>query len=121
MQRFAGRHLSRLIDRLAHRGLTAVLIVRILPVASFTMVNIMAGASEVRFRDFILATLLGMLPGLLAMTFFGDRLHSAIQDPRIESFMMLVVFVVALVLVMAWLRRRFGTPGAGAAKAVSPR
>jgi phospholipase D1/2 len=107
VRRFAGRHVSRLSHRLARHGLTAVLIVRILPVAPFTIVNIMAGASEVRFRDFILATLLGMLPGLVVMTVFGDRLQSAIKDPRAESFMLLVAFVVALIAVMIWLRRRF--------------
>jgi phospholipase D1/2 len=90
MRRFAGRHVSHLSHRLARHGLTAILIVRILPVAPFTIVNIMAGASEVRFRDFILATFLGMLPGLLVMTFFGDRLQNAIQDPRAESFMILI-------------------------------
>jgi phospholipase D1/2 len=107
VRRFAGRHVSRLSHRLARHGLTAVLIVRILPVAPFTIVNIMAGASEVRFRDFILATLLGMLPGLVVMTVFGDRLQSAIKDPRAESFMLLVAFVVVLIAVMIWLRRRF--------------
>jgi phospholipase D1/2 len=94
---------------------TAILIVRILPVAPFTVVNVMAGASEVRFRDFILATFLGMLPGLLVMTFFGNRLESAIRDPNADSFMILVSLVVALVLVMAWLRRRFVQPDSRAA------
>jgi phospholipase D1/2 len=120
MRRLAGRHVSRLSHRLARHGLTAILIVRILPVAPFTIVNIMAGASEVRFRDFILGTFLGMLPGLLAMTLFGDRLQSAIQDPKAESFMILVALVVALVLVMTWLRRRFGKPDAGAARPSAP-
>jgi phospholipase D1/2 len=120
MRRLAGRHVSRLSHRLARHGLTAILIVRILPVAPFSIVNIMAGASEVRFRDFILGTFLGMLPGLLAMTLFGDRLQSAIQDPRTESFMILVALVVALVLVMTWLRRRFGKPDAGEAKPTAP-
>jgi phospholipase D1/2 len=120
VRRFAGRHVSRLSQRLARHGLTAILIVRILPVAPFTIVNIMAGASEVRFRDFILGTLLGMLPGLVLMTFFGDRLQSAIQDPRVESFMILVALAVALVAVMAWLRRRFGKPDACAATPSAP-
>ena len=62
---------------------------------------------EVRVRDFTLGTLLGMLPGLLVMTFFGNRLESAIHDPKAESFMLLAALVVVLVLVMAWLRRRF--------------
>jgi uncharacterized membrane protein YdjX (TVP38/TMEM64 family) len=120
VRRFAGRHVSQLSQRLARHGLTAILIVRILPVAPFTVVNVMAGASEVRFRDFMLATFLGMLPGLVVMTLFGDQLQDAIQDPRAESFMILVALVVGLVLVMAWLRRRFGKPDAGAATPSAP-
>jgi phospholipase D1/2 len=110
LRRFAGAQVSRLSHRLARHGLTAILLVRILPVAPFTVVNVMAGASEVRFRDFILATFLGMLPGLLVMTFFGDRLESAIRDPKTESIIILASLIVALILVMAWLRRRFAKP-----------
>jgi len=110
VQRFAGAQVSRLSRRIAHHGLTAILLVRILPVAPFTVVNIMAGASEVRFRDFILATFLGMLPGLLVMTLFGDRLESVIRDPKTESIIILASLVVALVLIMVWLRRRFVKP-----------
>jgi phospholipase D1/2 len=106
VRRFAGAQVSRLSHRIARHGLTAILLVRVLPVAPFTVVNVLAGASEVRFRDFILATFLGMLPGLLVMTFFGNRLESAIRDPKAESFMILASLVVALVLVMAWLRQR---------------
>jgi phospholipase D1/2 len=120
VRRFAGAQVSRLSHRIARHGLTAILLVRILPVAPFTVVNVMAGASGVRFRDFILATFLGMFPGLLVMTFFGNRLESAIRDPKAESFMILVALVVALVLVMAWLRRRFVKSDAGAATESAP-
>jgi phosphatidylserine/phosphatidylglycerophosphate/cardiolipin synthase-like enzyme/uncharacterized membrane protein YdjX (TVP38/TMEM64 family) len=120
VRRFAGKRVSRLSQRLARRGLTAVLVMRILPVAPFTVVNIMAGASEVRFRDFILATFLGVLPGLLALTVFGNRLDSAMRDPQAESFMILVALVVALVAVMVWLRRRFVKPEAGTVTDFAP-
>jgi phospholipase D1/2 len=120
VRRFAGAQASRLSHRLARHGLTAILLVRILPVAPFTMINVMAGASEVRFRDFILATFLGMLPGLLVMTVFGDRLESVIRDPKAESIIILVALVVALILVMAWLRRRFVKSDADAASASAP-
>jgi flagellar biogenesis protein FliO len=54
------------------------------------------------------------------MTFFGDRLQSAIQDPRAESFMILIALVLALVLVMAWLRRRFGKADSVATRSSTP-
>jgi phospholipase D1/2 len=120
VRRFAGAQVSRLSRRIARHGLTAILIVRVLPVAPFTVVNIMAGASEVRFRDFVLGTFLGMFPGLVVMTFFGNRLESAIRDPKVESFMILVALVVVLGLGMAWLRRRFAKPDSCAATGSPP-
>jgi phospholipase D1/2 len=68
----------------------------------------------------MLATFLGMLPGLLVMTFFGNRLESAIRDPKAESFIILAALVVALVLVTAWLRRRFAEPDSCAATKSAP-
>jgi phospholipase D1/2 len=40
----AGRRLNRLSRRLAKKGFVAVLVVRMLPVAPFTIVNLVAGA-----------------------------------------------------------------------------
>jgi phospholipase D1/2 len=120
MRRLAGAQVSRLSHRLARHGLTAILLVRILPVAPFTVINVMAGASEVRFGDFILGTFLGMLPGLLVMTFFGDRLESVIRDPKAESIMILAALALTLILLMSWLRRRFMKSGAEAAGASTP-
>jgi phospholipase D1/2 len=67
----AGSRIDRLSRRLARHGLLGVLTVRVLPVAPFTIVNIVAGASHIRVRDFALGTLLGMLPGILPLTLFG--------------------------------------------------
>lgn len=115
VRRLAGAQLSRLSRRIARHGLTAMLIVRILPVAPFTVVNVMAGAARVRLRDFALGTFLGMLPGILAMTLFGDQLAEAIRDPKAESFLILVALVVVIGLLMTWMRRRFVEPDSGAA------
>ena len=43
-----------------------------------------------RFRDFILALCLGIFPGLVVMTFFGDHCSMLIHDPNVEGFLILV-------------------------------
>jgi phospholipase D1/2 len=103
----AGAQLSHLSRRLAQHGLIAVLLVRIVPVAPFTVVNIIAGASHIRLRDFVLGTCLGMLPGLLVMTVFGDQLEDVIRDPKLETFLVLIGLLVLIVLLTVWVRRRF--------------
>jgi uncharacterized membrane protein YdjX (TVP38/TMEM64 family) len=58
----------------------------------------------------MLGTFLGMLPGMLVATVFGDQLESALRDPaRINYWVVggvLVFFVVLTVAVRRWLARQ---------------
>lgn len=110
VRRLAGRRINELSRRLARRGLLAALLVRIFPVAPFTVVNIVAGASQMRFRDYLLGTALGMAPGTLAITIFSDRLAAAIDNPSPMTLAVLigvgVVIVGGAIGVRAWFKRR---------------
>ncbi len=105
VRRLGGSFIGRLSQRLARRGILAVITVRFLPVAPFTVVNLVAGASHIRFRDFALGTLAGMVPGLLGLTFFTDQLATAFQDPATENIVLLGALLV-LLLGGAWTLRR---------------
>lgn len=113
----AGARVNALSRRLARRGLLAVIAVRIVPVAPFTIVNLVAGASHIRLRDFLLGTVLGMVPGTLAVAVFSDRLVAALHAPSPATLATLagVVAVVAAgaVLVRRWLGRRAAARPAG--------
>jgi phospholipase D1/2 len=54
-------------------------------VAPFTFVNLAAGAFRIRLLDFALGTVIGMAPGLFAITFFGERLSHAVRHPGMEA------------------------------------
>lgn len=75
LQRFAGERINRISRRLAERGLLAVIIIRLLPIAPFAIVNMIAGASHLRLRDFVPGTLVGMLPGTLIIAFSVGQLQ----------------------------------------------
>lgn len=77
LQRFAGERINRISRRLAERGLLSVIIIRLLPIAPFAIVNMIAGASHLRLRDFIPGTLIGMLPGTLIIAFSVGQLQVA--------------------------------------------
>jgi uncharacterized membrane protein YdjX (TVP38/TMEM64 family) len=57
------------------------MVIRNVPIAPFTVVNLLAGASSLRFRDYLLGTALGMAPGIAAVTLMGDRLRGVLEDP----------------------------------------
>lgn len=75
LQRFAGERINRISRRLAERGLLSVIIIRLLPIAPFAIVNMIAGASHLRLRDFVPGTLIGMLPGTLIIAFSVGQLQ----------------------------------------------
>ena len=87
--------------------------VRLVPVAPFTVVNLVAGASHIGIRDFLVGSLLGMAPGMLATGLFIDRVTAAVRDPGAGTFAILGVAALAIVLAAIGLRRwlrRHGPP-----------
>ena len=52
LRKFAGKRLNRLSQRLGRRGLLAMVIVRLLPIAPYSMGNVVAGASHIRWREY---------------------------------------------------------------------
>ncbi len=81
VHRLPSRLLSRIDRRLARRGLAAVVAVRLVPVAPFTVINLVAGASRIRLRDFAAGTVVGMAPMILALTVFSGQLVATIREP----------------------------------------
>ncbi|MBN2720084.1 MAG: VTT domain-containing protein [Proteobacteria bacterium] len=69
-----------LYQRLSQGGFVPVLLVRIIPVAPFTSINLFAGAIPVRFRSYMLGTLLGILPGGISLVVFQRSLLKMITD-----------------------------------------
>lgn len=107
VRRLTGRRINRLTLRLARSGTLAVAAVRAVPLAPATVVSLVCGAAGVRFRHFFLGTLLGSLPGLLALIAFGDQLGRTIRSPGPGDVALLAAMGLAIVGVAVWLRRGF--------------
>jgi len=108
VRRLGGRRLNRVSRRLARRGLLAVIALRVVPVAPFTVVNLAAGASHIGFRDYVLGTLLGMAPGTLALTVLAGQIRATWEDPDAGTFAALAAVGVVVVAVLVALRRTLG-------------
>ncbi|HTE38960.1 MAG TPA: VTT domain-containing protein, partial [Reyranella sp.] len=81
LRRLAGRRWPRLSRWLKRRGLLAVVALRVVPMAPFTVVNLAIGASGIGLVDFAAGTLIGMGPGLVALSFVGDRIVEIVRNP----------------------------------------
>jgi uncharacterized membrane protein YdjX (TVP38/TMEM64 family) len=104
IERVGGRRATRLMHTLERNGTLAVFLLRKIP-APFLMANVVAGASRVRFRDFIAGTVLGMAAVVVALAGFGYQLTNLLQGPSPMKVVGAVV-IVGIPLTLAWFVNR---------------
>lgn len=105
VRRLGGPGLNRLSRRLAQRGVIAVAAVRIVPLAPFTIVNLVAGSSHIRFGDYVLGTFLALLPGVAGIAWFADRALHALREPGWGSIAAALAVAAGLGVLTAGARR----------------
>jgi uncharacterized membrane protein YdjX (TVP38/TMEM64 family) len=104
IERIGGRRATRMIQALERNGTLAVFLLRKIP-APFLIANVVAGASRVRFRDFIAGTVLGMTAVVVALAGFGYQLTNLLQGPSPAKVLGAVV-IVGIPLTLAWFVNR---------------
>ncbi len=110
VRKVAGRKLNELSRRLARRGLLAIVFVRLVPVAPFSIVNVVVGAAHIGWRDFLLGTAIGLAPGIVLISLFMDRATAAIRHPGPATFAMLTAIAGTIVAIAYLLNRKLGAP-----------
>jgi uncharacterized membrane protein YdjX (TVP38/TMEM64 family) len=108
VERWLGRRVSRIAPVLARNGTLAVFLVRKVP-APFALVNMVVGASAVRYRDFVVGTVLGMGVLVVALAGFGYQITEAWRAPSAANVLGASLFVV-IPLGVAWLVNRMLRP-----------
>lgn len=76
-----GPTFRRVNEALVDRGVIAIAVIRLLPVAPFTLVNMAAGSLAIPFKHYMLGTALGMAPGIVMLTIFGRQVRSVWERP----------------------------------------
>ncbi|HET9665104.1 MAG TPA: VTT domain-containing protein [Burkholderiales bacterium] len=109
VRRIAGDKLNRVSEVLRQRGLLAVTAVRFVPLAPFAVESLVAGAIRIKAWHMLVGTFLGMLPGTLTATVFGDQIQTALREPeRINYWIVggvVILMVSATLAVRRWLYR----------------
>lgn len=110
IERLAGSRIHAFSARIGRHGFLAILLLRMVPVAHFTIISLTAGASHIRARDFFAGTLFGMAPGLLAIAVFFESLAAVARNPDPLRFGWVVAVGAAIALglyaVHRWAHRR---------------
>lgn len=102
LRNFIGPRINRVSKEIGKHGVPAIATIRLVPVAPFTLVNLVAGALRIPVLDYTLGTLLGLVPGIFLMSLMGDRVFILLRDPSLTD---LAIIVVAFA---AWIAMAFG-------------
>ncbi len=105
LRQFFGPRLNLITRSFARKGIPTVTLVRLVPVAPFSIVNLAAGAICIPAVDYILGTALGLLPGLTIMSVLGDRAITLIQQPSLAGVAALIGLLVAAIGISIGLQR----------------
>jgi uncharacterized membrane protein YdjX (TVP38/TMEM64 family) len=106
LHRWFGKRAELLERKLEGRGIIAVALIRKVPIAPFTIVNLLIGASGgVSYREFIVGTAIGMLPGIAMFALVGDRAAQLWRDPTPLNIVLIGAAVAAWIGVVLGTQR----------------
>jgi phospholipase D1/2 len=100
-----GSGFQRLAQRLGDSGVLTIATLRLFPVAPFTIVNMVMGASGARLKNYALGTILGLLPGITAICLFQSRIEAVLRRPEAGNLIILALISALVVVAVVWLRR----------------
>ena len=107
VQKLIGPKWQRYERKIDQTGVVAVTTLRLLPMAPFTVVNVVAGAFKVPLRDYILGSLFGLAPGIIVTNLFAHQVQAAIRNPGFATFVVLTALILVTILGTVWLKRKF--------------
>jgi len=108
VRRLAGPKIERMVGVLRKHGLLAMSLLRLVPIAPFFVVGLVAGAVRLKLWHLAAGTAIGMLPGTLAATIFGDQLENALEGGRVNWWIVgacAALLAGGAVLVKRWFAR----------------
>ena len=86
-----------------YSGFFIILLLRLIPLFPFKVVSYSAGLTDMKLRDFCLATVIGSLPGIIVYTNLGDKAN----DFGSKGFYVSVALVVLLFVVSFVVKKAF--------------
>lgn len=85
--------MAKIDDAVEKRGFVTVLLIRLIPNVTWDIQNFSLGLTKVKFRDYFLATLIGIMPGSFALVYFGSSLIKVLTDPKNLWMIILAIFI----------------------------
>ena len=108
-RRLAGRW-QAMDAEMRQGGLFYMFAIRLLPIIPYGLVNFAAGLTSISFRDYVVGTALGTLPGVLPFVLIGSSGLKAMQTGDVLPLLGALTLSGLLVAGATWYRRRRQNP-----------
>jgi uncharacterized membrane protein YdjX (TVP38/TMEM64 family) len=93
------RRFDSVLSALIRRGLITTAVVRAIPMSPFAVVSVVAGASAIRFPDYLMGTALGIMVPVILLTLATEQTSQLLTEPSAIKFAMLVGVIVLWIAV----------------------
>ncbi|WP_071188527.1 TVP38/TMEM64 family protein [Trichormus sp. NMC-1] len=108
-QRLAGRWQA--IDaEVQQGGIFYMFAIRLMPIMPYGLVNFAAGLTSISFKDYLIGTTLGTVPGILPFVMLGSSGLKAIRTGDVLPLVSALALIGMLVGGSTWYRRRRSFP-----------
>ena len=89
------------------KSLTSLfLVLRLIPLVSYNLINYMAGLTKINYINYIVVTMLGIVPGMLVFLNTGDKsLDIRSKDFIISLILLLLLIVISSIFTKIYLSR----------------
>lgn len=93
-----GRHRDKLDDLLDRATIASLFRLRVNPIVPFNALNFTSGMSKVPFRDYLIATAIGILPAIVVYAYFADSVIAGATGARERAFLHIAIAGVVIIL-----------------------
>jgi len=101
VDRFLKGKLNSFEEGMEKRGFLLIFVLRLIPIIPFNVISFGAGLSKIRYIDYMLATMIGIIPGVIAYTNLGDKA----LDIKSPEFIIAVGILAAMMGVSLLLKK----------------
>lgn len=99
VEKLLGGKIQNIENGALKNGFLLILILRLIPIIPFNVISYGAGLTKIKFTDYFLASMIGILPGVFVFTNLGDKALNIKSPEFIQAILLfLVLIIVSLVL-----------------------
>ena len=106
LKTLSGESMQRFMDLVGRNGFLASLIVRLVPSAPFIVVNMAAGVTPMRMRDFAFGTAIGIIPKIVLTAFAGNSIVQILKGEG-GGHLVGLLAIVAVWIGIGWFARKW--------------